>query len=87
MVDKTIKTNASSNPEKPIKAAPKAKPKKVVQPDVLKTPQVAEKKMNPPKKEVVVKKQETKKKRIPKGLATHNRRVKQEKRNPGVANK
>lgn len=85
MVEKTVKTKTSNDPEKAAKEVTKTKIKRTVKPVISESPQTAEKSakdVKSEKTETVVKEQKPKKKRISKGLATHNRRVKQEKRRP-----
>jgi hypothetical protein len=75
MVAKTIKTDVTSNPIKSVKVAEKLKVKNTAKTDNTETTQ---------KTALPVKVVDPKKKRISKGLATHNRKVKQEKRHPSI---
>lgn len=85
-VAKEGKAKTSDKPKKVVEAAAKPEVEKSVNPEIKEPSPKAEKSAEigkPKKVEAVVKEKDQKKKRISKGLATHNRRVKQEKRHPG----
>jgi hypothetical protein len=82
-ITKPIKTTAASKVEKPIKVASAPKIDKSIKVETPKTPVKIEKKalaIKSEKADMLDKEASPKKKRISKGLATYNRRVKQEKR-------
>lgn len=85
-VAKEEKTKTSDKLKKVVEVDAKPKTVKSVKSEVSEPSLKAEKSAEigkPKKVETVVKEKDQKKKRISKGLATHNRRVKQEKRHPG----
>jgi hypothetical protein len=89
MVEKSNK-KISDKPEKTIKDTVKTKNKDTSESAISDTSpkiEIVEKNTLPINNTVTLKTQKPKKKRISKGLATHNRRAKQEKRHPSNTTK
>ncbi len=96
--EKKVEPTVRAKKEPTVKAEPKKVEPKNTEPKKAKPMKAEPKKITaaaerpveelvPAKAKAAVKEEEPKKKRISKGLATHNRRVKQEKRHPGMPKK